>query len=102
MGERAATKSDKAWYDAICQYGCVVCRNEFGIFSPCSPHHTDGRTKEDCHKKTIGLCGGHHQTGGEGVAFHETGKKTWEAKYGTQEKLLKQLQDEIGENNEFK
>jgi len=97
MGERAKTKSDLAWMDAICQYGCIICSNEFGIFSPCSPHHTDGRTKEGCHKKTIGLCGCHHQIGGNGVAFHETGKKTWEAKYGTQEELLKQLQDEIGD-----
>ena len=95
MAERAVTKSDKEWYDKICQIGCIVCLNEFHIFSPCSPHHTDGRTKEGCHKKTIGLCGGHHQTGGEGVAFHATGKKTWEAKYGTQEELLSQLQNTV-------
>lgn len=95
MGERAKTKSDIAWMDAICQYGCIVCQNEFSLFSPCSPHHTDGRTKEDCHKKTIGLCGAHHQTGGEGVAFHATGRKTWEAKYGTESELLAQLQEII-------
>jgi len=102
MSQKGYTKQDKEWLDKITQLGCIVCVNEFGIFTPASPHHIEGRTKEGCHKKTIGLCGCHHQTGGNGVAFHETGKKTWEAKYGTQEELLKQLQDEIGENDEFK
>jgi len=92
MSERAKTKSDQEWYDAICEHGCIVCRNEFQIFSPCSPHHIEGRTKEGCHKKTIGLCGVHHQTGGEGVAFHATGKKTWYKKYGSEKKLLTQMQ----------
>lgn len=96
MGERAKTKSDRIWLDAVGEYGCVVCRNEFGIFSPCSPHHMDGRTKEGCHKKTIGLCGVHHQTGGEGVAFHATGRKTWNAKYGTEQSHLEHLQEVIG------
>lgn len=95
MGERATTKADKARYDAICEYGCIVCRIEFQLFSPCSPHHMDGRTKEGCHQKTIGLCGAHHQTGGEGIAFHATGRKTWEARYGTEEYLLEKTNELI-------
>jgi hypothetical protein len=95
MAQRAVSKSDREWWNAICEYGCIVCWNVFGIFTPCCPHHTDGRTKEGCHKKTIGLCGKHHQTGGEGTAFHATGKKTWQAKFGTQEELLLQLQNAL-------
>lgn len=85
------TKKEKIWLGAICEYGCIVCQKKFNIFSPASPHHIEGRTKKGADLKTIPLCGGHHQTGGNGVAFHETGKKTWEAKYGNQYELLEEL-----------
>ena len=90
MRGRPPNKEEKAWLDAICQIGCIVCLNEFGIYTPCMPHHIAGKTKPGAHKLTIGLCDGHHQNGGEGIAFHATGKKTWENRYGTQQELLEQ------------
>jgi hypothetical protein len=87
---RPPNKKEKAWLDAICQLGCIVCRNEFGLFSPACPHHIAGKTKDGAHFLTIPLCGPHHQTGGQGVAFHATGKKNWENRYGTQQELLEQ------------
>lgn len=99
MSQRAVTKSDRDWYDLICEHGCVICKAN-GIFSPCSPHHIEGRVKEGCHKNTIGLCGAHHQTGGEGVAFHATGRKTWESKYGKESELLADLRTKLGYNLE--
>lgn len=84
--------------DAICGNGCIVCRNELGVFSPACPHHMDGKTKPGCHFKTIPLCGAHHQTGGYGVAFH-SGRVAWEAEYGTEAELLKQCQEIVNGNH---
>ena len=84
----AITKKDKIRYQKLVDLGCICCRQN-GIYSPPSIHHTAGRTK-DGNQKTIPLCGAHHQTGGYGVAFHATGRKTWEAKFGTEESLLEQ------------
>ena len=99
MYGRKPTKAEKEWMNEVSELGCIVCRNMGGIFSPASPHHMHGRTRRDCHLSTIPLCGAHHQTGGEGVAFHATGKKTWQEKYGTQEELLKQCQEIINGNH---
>lgn len=88
MRSRHKTKADKAWLDAITQLGCIVCWQEFQVYTPAMPHHLEGVTKPGCHKLTIPLCDGHHQNGGYGVAFHATGRKTWEAKFGTERELL--------------
>ena len=85
------SKADKARYDLLFQLGCIVCLREFGIYTPPAIHHTDGRTKPNSNQKTIPLCGPHHQTGGNGIAFHATGRKTWEAKYGKESELLEEV-----------
>jgi len=87
MKGKTPTKSEKQRFDIICQIGCVVCKREYGLYSPCSIHHIDGRTKPGSHLKTIGLCGHHHQTGGYGVALH-AGKKEFEYHHGTEAELL--------------
>ena len=94
MKGRTPTKAEKKWMNAICEYGCIVCWNEFGFQSRAVPHHMDGKTKPGAHFKTIPLCGEHHQTGDYGTALHE-GRVAWEKKYGTQEQLLKQCQEII-------
>jgi hypothetical protein len=85
------TKADKKWFDAICELGCIVCRNEFGMFSPACPHHIDGKTKPGAHRETIPLCGAHHQTGGRGVAIHPH-TAVWEELHGNQYDLLEQVE----------
>jgi len=87
LGLTWVNKADKERYHKLADLGCIVCLHN-GIYTPPAIHHTDGRTKPGANKKTIGLCGAHHQTGGEGVAFHATGRKTWEAKYGKEADLL--------------
>lgn len=97
MKGRAPTKVEKEWMNAICEdIGCIVSYNLGYPNTPASPHHTDGRTKPGCHFKTIPLSAQFHQTGGEGIAFHATGRKTWEAKYGTEAELLKQCKEILG------
>ena len=99
MKGRAPTSDEKKWMDFICEYGCIVCRNEYGVFSPASPHHMDGKTKPDAHFLTIPLCFNHHQSGRndeECVARHPY-KKAFEIKYGSERTLLKQMQDYVSE-----
>lgn len=91
MKSRFASVSDKKWMMAISDLGCIVCKNLGYGFSPAAIHHIDGKTKKGAHKKTIPLCGAHHQTGGYGVALH-AGRKHWEDQFGTQQKLLMQVQ----------
>lgn len=84
------------WKDLICRLGCIVCWREFHFYSPCVPHHRliNGRACQDT--EAIPLCAGHHQTGGYGVAFHATGRKTWEEKYGTEADLFEDTQRRVG------
>ena len=84
------TKEEKQWMDSISELGCIVCINLGYGFSPCSPHHMDGKVKKGSHLKTIPLCAIHHQTGGYGVAFHQ-GRFEWEKNNGTQQELLNQV-----------
>ncbi len=94
------TKDEKKRLDLICEFGCIVCFNEMQIYSPALPHHIDGRTKPGSHFKTIPLCPKHHESGGvNGIAFHSTGKKIWEEKYGNQCDLLEQVNELIGYDN---
>ena len=94
MFGRKPTKAEKEWMNAICENGCIVCRNAFRVYSPAWPHHLDGKTKVGCHFKTIPLCGAHHQSGGYGTAIH-AGRVAWEKKHGTEADLLKQCQEII-------
>lgn len=98
MTQRAYSKSDKQWLDAITQLGCIVCFNQGDFETPASPHHIDGRVKEGCHKKTIPLCGLHHQGGNnckEYVSIHPH-KAAFVKRYGSEEQLLEQCKTLIG------
>ena len=86
MKGKTPTKAEKARWDKIGQIGCVVCRKYLKVFSPCSIHHIDGRTKPGSHDLTIGLCYQHHQ-GQYGTGLH-SGKAEFERKYGTERELL--------------
>lgn len=88
MKGRSPTAQEKKYMDMVCDHGCLVCRDLMGYgYSPCCPHHTDGKTKPEAHFKIIGLCGNHHQNGGEGVAIHFN-KYQFEQNYGTEQDLL--------------
>lgn len=85
------TKSDKRYWDAVAQLGCIACRLD-GNFNPVvSIHHVDGRTKVGAHRKVLPLCAGHHQDGTGAdksmIAAHPY-KARFEAKYGTQKELM--------------
>ena len=85
---RAVTKEQKRWHDLLVnEVGCIACIGHGRINHHCSIHHCDGRTKPHAHWYVLPLCGLHHQTGPEGVAFH-VNKFRFERRYGTQAELL--------------
>lgn len=79
--------------DKVADLGCIVCRNEGHGFSPAECHHPRtgvGAGRKSSDFDTIPLCPEHHRLGNHGIALHQ-GKKTWEARYGTELELLEQV-----------
>lgn len=89
-------KEIKKRFDAISRIGCIVCRNEMGIYTPALVHHLLGQEngrkmgRKATDDKTIGLCL-HHHDGFLGI--HRLGKRAWEEKFGTQADMLEQTND---------
>lgn len=89
MKGRTPNAEEKAWMSAVCEFGCIVCFLELGLWTECCPHHMDGKTKPDAHKKSIGLCSRHHQISGPGYkSGHGDGKFQFEREHGSEEFLL--------------
>ena len=94
---RTPTKKEKAWMNSVSQCGCIVCiifHNKSLYEVECSPHHIDGKTKPGAHLRTIGLCQWHHQTppapgDTRWVSRHGNGRAAFEARYATEDDLLK-------------
>lgn len=71
-------------FSLLAELGCIICGQ------PAQIHHLIGVKYRGMGQKadneyTIPLCASCH-TGKNGI--HQIGKKTWEARYGTQEELL--------------
>jgi len=84
---KGKTKEEKEHLSAVAELGCLICQ------MPAEVHHIlEGRGggKRDNHFDVIPLCPKHHRTGGWGVAIH-AGKKTWQAKYGSERALLDEV-----------
>jgi len=61
MKGRNPNKKEKDHMDTVQQLGCIVCRNEYGVFSPAEIHHVYGKTKKNAHfrrykSRKISLC----------------------------------------------
>jgi hypothetical protein len=90
---RRVKKADQAYQDRVRALGCLICER------PASLHHTRfgvGMGQKSKERSILPLCPDHHQWGGHGVAFH-AGKKTWQQIYGTEEALLKVVEDKLDE-----
>ncbi|WP_330114095.1 Ref family recombination enhancement nuclease [Pseudomonas sp. JS3066] len=98
MQGRTVTQAQKDWHHMLVSgVGCIACRVEAGEFNDfCSIHHIDGRTKPHAHWNVLPLCAAHHQTGGEGVAFHHN-KARFEKRFGTQRELLERCMQLLAE-----
>ena len=76
----------------VADKGCVVCGG------PAEIHHITtgvGMGQRASNYQVIPLCPFHHRLGGSGYAIH-AGKKTWEAKYGSEMDHLHRVQEELG------
>ena len=91
-----ATKAERDHMGAVAALGCVVCRNLGFGETPAEVHHIGNGTlgKKAINFETIPLCDVHHRNGGHGVAVH-AGRKTFEARYGTERELLEQTRREL-------
>ena len=91
-----ATKAERDHMGAVAALGCVVCRNLGFGETPAEVHHIGNGTlgKKASNFETIPLCETHHRNGGHGVAVH-AGRKTFEARYGTERELLEQTRREL-------
>ncbi len=95
---RKPTKAEQSWLDSVRAGGCIVCRLEFDLYSPCVPHHISGTTKEGVHFKSFGLCFGHHQEGSdkESHTSRHPWKAQFELRYGKEEYLLEKEHELLG------
>lgn len=89
-----ATKAEKAWLNAICRVGCIVCVSEGLGSSSAEPHHLllkSGRRMG--HMFTIPLCPPHHRghRNDEQCVSRHPYRQQFEARYGTEAELLKRV-----------
>ena len=98
MNGRKPTKEESEWMSAVVDLGCIVCRNDLGLFSPCEIHHLEGSKKPDAHFKTIGLCFRHHRSHKHTVEYtsRHPHKYQFQLRYGSEKSLLEQTQKLIG------
>lgn len=101
--QRAVTSSEKIlWNRLTSEVGCIACRLDGRENHYVSIHHVDGRTKPDCHKKVLPVCGPHHQQDDtdplERVAIHPN-KANFELIYGSQERLMEMCADILGDRS---
>lgn len=90
MKGRSANIAERAFWDALCDLGCIACRKDGRRNSRVSVHHVDGRTKPWAHWLVLPLCAGHHQdgTGPRGLIAVHPFQARFELKYGKQRDLL--------------
>ena len=109
---RARTAEEKRLEALLACIGCICCKNK-GWYTTAmnseegqhfiSMHHVDGRTKPWSHAKQLPLCQYHHDTAPPQGApeqlfpLHGTGRKLWEKVNGTENTLLAQVYDMVGE-----
>lgn len=85
------TAEEKRHLNRVAQLGCLICG------SPAQVHHIGthlGGGRD--HQRVIPLCAMHHSQGIYGTSLH-AGKKAFEAKFGTEEELLDQVNALLGD-----
>ena len=87
LATTSKTKGDDQLWDAIRQYGCIVCRLYHFVYSEPEIHHILSGGRRISHKRVLGLCPRHHRQPGEGYesrhsANGSSGKAAFEEAYG--------------------
>lgn len=77
--------------ERILSLGCIVCRNEYKIFSPAEFHHAHGPDKTRIGPEVgLPLCWRHHRSGIRGESRHPY-KAAWEKRFGKETDLYQQV-----------
>ena len=79
--KKPATKAEREHMNAVAELGCAICKR------PAQVHHVANQGVRASHYETIPICGYHHTDGPHGEAIHQ-GRRTWEARFGTERELL--------------
>lgn len=86
------TKDERAHLSRVAALGCLACAQDGHLDTPAAIHHVRAGHRRRNHFEVIPLCPTHHQHGGPGVAVH-AGRKSFEARYGTEDALLAQVRE---------
>lgn len=103
MAKKKPTASERRHMTRVADLGCMACKLDGYEGTPAELHHPRflaGAGQRSPHTACIPLCPIHHRTGGKGVAYHAA-PWTFEAVYGTEESLLRQTYEELGEEYPF-
>lgn len=98
MSKKSRTREESRHLDAVAALGCIACRTLGHLDSPAEIHHIrsgQGLGQRASHAEALPLCPHHHRQGGHGEAFH-AGKRTWQARFGTERELLAQVRELLG------
>lgn len=82
MAKKQATKAERDHMGLVAELPCCVCGR-----SGVHVHHIGNQGVRASAYQTIPLCPGHHMDYGFGDAVHQ-GRRTWEARHGTEKELL--------------
>ena len=86
------SKAERDYLSRVVVLGCIVCVNNGYEDSEAEIHHIGNGTmgKRASNYEVIPLCETHHRTGNIGTAVH-AGRKSFEANFGSEQTLLKQV-----------
>ena len=93
------TAAEKRWMCQIVDLGCVVCRIQGRGYSPANVHHLLSGGRRIGHESTIPLCHTHHANAprDSGEVSRHPGKAAFEARYGTEARLLEITRSMVAE-----
>jgi len=88
-----STKAQKAHYDRLARFGCILCYKQGNEGTPAELHHIRRAGKRG-DAPVIPLCPYHHR--GANTSIHGMGRKRFEREYATtEEELLKLVLQKI-------
>ena len=87
--KKPATKAESDHMEAVAALGCIISGQ------PAEVHHIAGHGVRASHYETIPLSAHHHRNGPIGEAVH-SGRRSFEARYGTERELLAKTNKLLG------
>ena len=97
-----ASEAEKQYMGKVASLGCWACRKMGYYDTPAEIHHVSkwlGKGQRASNYDVIPLCPHHHRNGGYGEAIH-AGRKAWEARFGNEFDMLREVKEAINEQLE--